>query len=260
MDTNYDTPDTAPVTCPDWVGRALDDLAVALGESASGPAAAWSPQAETLMAHLRAGSLTAALDLCLTHAPGLARLHLDLFLPILQRLEAEWRDDAISHDVLNFTFFHMHRLIALLGTQRRAQNSNGHFGRVLVAMAPGECHVYGAHVLADVLCDGGWRVDLHEATDTDSLRHRLARTSYVAACLSIGHDAALHGLADTIAAMRAESANPRLRVIVGGAGIESPVSQYQFLGADLVALSVADGLGYIHGLRPDWAGIERTRI
>ena len=255
VDTRVDPAASVPVECRGWTGRALDDLAQALGVA---PVAdvALTPEAERLLSHLRQGETAAAIDLCLARPPGLARLHMELFLPILNRLERDWQADAIALADLRFTCLHLHRVVALLGLQRRTLRASGHFGRVLVAVVPGEGHAYGAHVLADMLCDAGWRVDLHEPPDTDTLRDAVQATPYAAVCLSVGHDAALAGLADLVATLRLHAANPRLCVIVGGAGVEAPAAQYHFLGADHVALSATDGLNMLHRLGSAGPGRE----
>jgi hypothetical protein len=54
-------------------------------------------------------------------------------------------------------------------------------------------------------------------------------------------------LGQFISLLRQKSRNPSVKIILGGNVFLSPRTQYDWLGADYVALSVEDALGYCSG-------------
>jgi MerR family transcriptional regulator, light-induced transcriptional regulator len=206
---------------------------------------------------IRAGRVPEALDLCrswrasgTTDAapPSNDALYARLLIPLLHRLESAWTEDSIDFGHLSLAFLNLHRVIMALSDDLRPMQGAGR-GRVLVATAPDEDHQFGAQVLADLLRGAGWSVDLALQTDAAELVRRVAQVRYAALALSVGHDGALDGLGDLIATCRAEALHGRMQVLVGGAALVEPRSQYHFLGADLVAHSGAEALGFLSATR-----------
>jgi MerR family transcriptional regulator, light-induced transcriptional regulator len=206
---------------------------------------------------VRAGRISDALALCrMTRSADAARgvtgenaaLHARLLIPLIRRLEAAWTVDEIDFAHLSLAFLNLHRIIATLSDDLRPSYGAGR-GRVLVSTAPGEEHRFGAQVLADLLRAAGWSVDLVLDADELALISRVAQTPYVALALSVGHDGALDGLGDLITTLRASACNGTMRVLLGGSALAEPRSQYNFLGADLVAQSSAEALGFLSASR-----------
>jgi len=203
---------------------------------------------------LRAGHIAEALGLCRKFreaGPQGRSDHQDnshvwgqLLIPLIQRLEAEWTQDTIEFGHLSLAFINLHRIIASLAQDMRPALLTGR-GRILVATLPGEDHRFGTLIVADMLSAAGWATDVLLDADAATLCHKVSTKPYVAVGLSVGHDGALEGLGDLITDLRACAQSGDMQIILGGAALEEPREQYQFLGADIVALSGAEALIFL---------------
>ncbi len=203
---------------------------------------------------LREGRGTEALTLCRNLAAGrdpAARLHLygQVVLPAIRRLEGAWKEDLIGFSELSMAFFHAHRLLAVLAAEPPVQPAAPDAGGVLVATVPGEDHVFGAQIVADVLGAAGHEVALLLQTTAATLTVQVARQRPAVVCLSVGHDQALMGLADLIVDLRLSAPAPGPRVLIGGPALVEPFAQYHFLRADSVASNAGEALELIAATR-----------
>lgn len=204
-----------------------------------------SAETQHLARLLQAGAFAEAISFCTEQARDGAPGRLPrLFLPLVQHLEAAWERDAIEIAELSFAFFQIRRLIEI--SARRAgppMATHGLRGAALLAVPPGESHGFGLQIVADEMRLRSWQVTTApEGSDPDALQRQLRARRFDVLGLSIGHDDALAGLGDLIVDLRMASRNPGLVVILGGAGLAEPASQYHFLGADHVALDASDGV------------------
>jgi methylmalonyl-CoA mutase cobalamin-binding subunit len=233
--------------CAERVAGAIEDLSRTLKSTPhlTDPAAISEP-AMQLERHLILGAFGDALTLCKAQPPGQRAA---LFLSVVTRLEARWRGDTIGFAELAFAFYLLRHLIdhatlrapgPMLPVMAAADDL-----RILVALAHGETHSFGAQILAAELAAQGWAVTLDLSGEAGRLRARITDERFDVLTLSVGHDGALHGLADLIADLRHLSLQARLSVILGGAALAEPRAQYTFLGADTLALTVAEGVAWI---------------
>jgi methanogenic corrinoid protein MtbC1 len=207
---------------------------------------------------LRAGHIAEALGLCRrfraggghgqAEVSGNAHIWGQLLIPLIQRLEAQWTQDTIEFGHLSLAFINLHRIIGSLAQDMRPTCVMGR-GRVLVATLSDEAHLFGTLIVADMLSTAGWATDVLLHADAATLCHRVSTKPYVAVGLSVGHDEGLEGLGDLITDLRACARNGNVQIILGGAALEEPREQYQFLGADLVALSATEALTFLSGSR-----------
>jgi len=221
--------------------------------------------------HLRAGRLTEALAIGRLalgdrQPARLMTFYGQVVLPMVRRLEADWQAERIAFEDLGMVFFQLYRLLGQLadtgtdggtGADPSGRSGTAAPGGILVATVPGEGHVFGAQIVADLLRAQGYRVALRLETDAETLIRAVAGRPLAGLCLSVGHDAALDGLADLIDDLRAAAAAPRMPVIVGGPALVEPAGQYHFLGADAVALTVHEALKFLPG--PDDPGALTIR-
>lgn len=159
-----------------------------------------------------------------------------LYLPLIRRLNQHWKADSVGIAELSFAYFQLQRLIRLASEPPVAAPVQG---RVMIALAAGERHSFGAQILAAELGWHGWTVDLDLSGDGAVIRRQVAMRPYDAIGLSVGHDPALDGLADLITDLRHASCNPGMAVMLGGGALSEPHAQYAFLGADTIAASPA---------------------
>lgn len=235
--------------CAERVAGAIQDLSRSLGAAIDArDVPALTGPARDLERHLVQGAFGDALALCCKmERPVQAAL----FLAVVRHLETRWQTDSIGFADLAFAFFQLRHLIdhaapapaaarPSLATMAGAQDL-----RILVALAHGEAHSFGAQILAGQLAARGWSVTLDLTGDGDGLAARLAEERFDVLALSVGHDGALAGLADRIADLRVRSCRGGISIILGGAALAEPREQYNFLGADTVALSAAEGTAWI---------------
>jgi methylmalonyl-CoA mutase cobalamin-binding subunit len=239
--------DVSTGDCGHDIAHALREAAKRLDLDDDRPARgrAMTPEAEELSRLLQVGAFGDALRFCAERAQEGAPGRLPrLFLPLIRRLEAAWTEDEIEIGELSFAFFQIRRLIEL--TSRRLDapaRLGGLRGTALLAPPPGEEHAFGVQIVADEMRLQSWQVTaLPEVADAEELRARLSARDFDALGLSISHDGALEGLADLIVELRLASRNPGLVVVLGGAALVEPASEYHFLGADHVALDLDEGI------------------
>ncbi len=233
--------DWSDTGCAERVAGAITDLTTRL-RARCGPDAAddLTGQLEWL---LLTGEFARALSLCRV----IPRAEVGgLFLSVIRRLETRWQVDGAGFADLAFAFFQMRRLIDLTAepVPRPITPAPG-TPRLLIGLATGEGHMFGAQILAAELALHGWAVDLDLTGDAKTLCNRVAQTRYEAVGLSVGHDDALHGLADLVADLRHSSCHGGISVMLGGAALVEPRTQYRFLGADVVVLTAAEAMVWL---------------
>lgn len=204
---------------------------------------------------VKAGDLEGAYAVCLRQSAvfeqGLCNVFTQLVLPVIRALEAEWADDNADFAVITQGFWNLKRLIESLSSSESALVPTARTaGRCVIALADAEEHSFGAQILSEELRANGWDVHLYLTANRADILSQLASEHFDMLGLSVGHDAALRGLADMISDARMQSCNPALKVIVGGNIFEAPLSQYRFVGADYIARNAGDAIIFLGSVRP----------
>lgn len=175
-------------------------------------------QAMILAAH-RAGASHE--ELCLHHIGAAARL-----------LGKRWDADRIS---LRHMALAAGRMLTLLRDLRDLAPPFQPRGArsALFAAVPGERHVLGVTMAADLFRDDGWDVDLRLDTDEARLADKVVRGAYPIVALSAAGVDRIRGLARAIVAVRL--AAPKALIFVGGylARLEPDIAHR--VGADAAA-------------------------
>lgn len=245
--------DHARGECGAWLAERLD-LALGRAMRGAGPDAAPSAPVDPLNGSADLfrltlqGDLSRARALCDRHAaaaPGGRRaVYADLVLPTVRAIEAEWNAGSRPFEEIIAHFWSVQRLLDGLADTPALPATPGQ-GAVLLACPAGEDHGFGLGVVAEEFRAAGWRVVADRAGGNAGIVDLLGAESYDAVGLSVGHDGALAGLADLVQDLRIASRNPRLRVILGGNVMAAAPGSFGFLGADLVAGTGAEALGWL---------------
>ena len=103
---------------------------------------------------------------------------------------------------------------------------------ILILLTPGETHEFGAKIAERFFISAGWRTD---RSDASQFRAALAREWFHAVGFSLSCERYGESLEHAIAAARAASRNPQIKVVVGGAIFSEKPSLAKKLGADLYA-------------------------
>lgn len=231
--TQMDNPEPDYAICAEGVSSVVNDL------SSLGEAPANGDAVHRLEIALLEGRYADCMDLGREHGDRAVQ---DLYLPVIRRLETHWQSDSVAFGDLSFAFFQLQRLIARATEPPVAAPAPG---RILVALARGEGHGFGAQILAAELALHGWTVNLDLSGDAVILLRLVAKHRFLALGLSVGHDKALDGLADLITDLRRESCHPGMAVMLGGNALVEPRDQYRFLGADAICATPAEATRWL---------------
>lgn len=196
--------------------------------------------ADLLLAPEADGALDLVADLATT-AASIGGLYAGVLEPSARRLGDLWcSDDCTEVDVT----VGMCRLrTALRPTNGRAGLAPAssialrrHGGTVLLAPLPGEFHILGSVLDAEMLCRAGWRTHWENPATDDALQGLVAGTWFDALDLSMslafGHLHRLQRMARTIALARQASRNPDLRILVSGRAFFDQAELGRQIGAD----------------------------
>ena len=222
--------------------------------------------ADALFDAVISGRYEAALDLCRTALArpdiGLRHVHTVLMLPAIRMVGTAWAEDTASFEQTSMAFSLLHRLLDQLAlatpperphwtsaTLQAAQQ------RLMVAVAPGDSHSFGARILTQELRLRGWGVAFFDHGQCDRVISALSELHFDTLAISVSCDESLAGLSDFVTTCRMASRDPGLEIVVGGAAIQAPFEQYIFLQADKVGLRIEEVVAAL-SLRE----VERQRV
>lgn len=186
---------------------------------------------------------------------GTRRIYILLMLPVIRKVGQAWADDTASFEQTSLAFSLLHRLLDRL-VQATAQASGEAGTRIdlsliaaeqpiMVAVAPGDSHSFGAMILTQELRLRGWAVTFFDHRQTDAAIATLSQQAFDTLAISVSCDESLAGLADFVTTCRMANRAPKLEILIGGAAIQAPFDQYGFLQADKVGLGIEDVATYL---------------
>lgn len=238
--------------CEGWTEasfiRRFSSIPLPAAMAREGAAAALSP---SMIFDLATHGKVADLQLALTRGPGARERTLphsmpDLFSTIAL-LESSWKARRITFGEAIRGLFTIREVVQNLETGRTPDACAMHFfGAGLVGVADGEQHDFGPQIVAEKLYVGGWRTEVNVKAGFGWLvdRARTERFDFVG--VSVGCDESLAGLADRISELRETSLNPSICVIAGGAVFAYSTYHFDFLGADCIARTADDAIGFLN--------------
>lgn len=172
--------------------------------------------------------------------------HLSSILPALNNLEKEWLTGRCTYADTVYGLWIAERLLSRLDARRTSLAGHTGFGlgQVLLAAAPNNRHVFGLSIVAESLRTADWHTQSLLDSNADHVVQAVQETSPDIIGLSVGYDEGLVNLDRFIAALRQNSSNPDVKIMLGGNVFSQPTEQYEWLGADFVAFSIDDALRY----------------
>jgi MerR family transcriptional regulator, light-induced transcriptional regulator len=169
-----------------------------------------------------------ALEALLARGLPLESLLGDLLAPAARHLGALWEEDACDFLAVTEGLGRLQALARMLCTRLEAEPPPR--GRsALLLPCPGETHLFGLALVASAFREAGWAAETAEAGRGAAL---LARDFHDVVGLTLACDVNAPALAPAIAALRAASCNPELRVLVGGAYVARHPDCAAAAGAD----------------------------
>ena len=160
-------------------------------------------------------------------------LYLELFGPIARRLGEMWEDDACDFSTVTVALGRLQRLLRELSPAFGTEIEHPANGRRALFVQPrDEQHSFGLSMVAEFFRRDGWDV-IGGVGGAVASPVAMVRDEWVDIIgFSVGSDARLPWLQETIAAVRAASRNTALGVMVGGPPFVARPELAQQLGAD----------------------------
>ncbi len=144
-----------------------------------------------------------------------------------------WAADACDFVAVSIGVSRLQLVMRALNAQHPAPPVPGPQRSALVAAMPGDQHSFGVLMLEMMLGRGGWDTEALIAPSQAELLSRVAACPFDLVGLSAGGDAAAAALPALVRAVRAASANPGVKLMVGGPML--------LRCPELAAISGADG-------------------
>jgi methanogenic corrinoid protein MtbC1 len=164
---------------------------------------------------------------------------LDLLAPAARQFGLLWEQDECDFMQVTVGLCRLHQLLRELTPEFSSTELDRKGNRsILLASCPGDQHTFGISLVAQFLRRADWDV-WHEFPTSDAEIVEIVRQNWFAVIgLSVGTEARLDQLAATISAIRRESRNSEIGVLVGGPILVDKPELAQMVGADATA---ADG-------------------
>lgn len=177
-----------------------------------------------------------------------------LMMSVISQLEENWQSDRRSYSDTIFAFWNVQRVLNHLESKTAWPLAVG--GRIFLATSPGTQHTFGLSVVDNSFRLAGWDTQTFMSGDCDSILDFARTATFDVIGLSVGHDEGLDGLEDFLSVLRSKSRNHAVKIILGGNIFSQPVRQYDWLGADYIALSVESAMEYCSGVAS--IGLQRN--
>ena len=220
---------------------------VADGELAAAPASQPAPHDIKHLADLvlRREKVEAERFVAAVRARGVdtEALLLDLLAPAARHLGAMWETECADFIGVTVGLRYLQGIAHDLSGEPTEMASSGAGGRrVLLVALPGEQHVFGTQIVAEMLRRARWDVwDAPGATEDDILS--LVNTEWFAFVgVSIGAPEQLEALAALIRRIRRTSQHRGIRVMVGGRPFEGHPDRVTQVGADATAVDAREAV------------------
>lgn len=166
---------------------------------------------------------------------------LDLLAPAARLLGEKWCNDEANFLEVTLGLSRIQRLMRLL----RPPATGPERGRALLMPVPGEHHTFGLRIVEELLLRDGWNVRLVPVPEEHAAGQLAAADHYDFIGFSVGGLRLIPALRQAIAAVRAQSRNRNVRIIVGGVGLSGPVPVTPPLDADAVAADAQDAIALV---------------
>jgi methanogenic corrinoid protein MtbC1 len=163
-------------------------------------------------------------------------LCLDMLAPAARRLGAMWEEDDCDFATVTLGLSRLHRALHELSPDHASVALPPDPRRTAVlAVTPGEQHVFGLSMVGEFLRRAGWEVSDAIGASQAELTQVVRRGWFAVAALSTSRESGLDPLAATITAIRAASRHREIAVLVGGHPFADQPGNTLRVGADATA-------------------------
>jgi MerR family transcriptional regulator, light-induced transcriptional regulator len=170
---------------------------------------------------------------------GLETICLELLAPTARQLGVLWEEDRCTFMQVTVALCRLHGVLRELNPAFRTPglpDSRDHGRRVLLMPTPGEQHTFGLLMVGEFMRRAGWEVWTDFPGTQKELTGMVAGHWFAVAGLSLGSEARLEQMTSAIKALRRESRNPSIGIMVGGPIFVSHPEYVARVGADVTAV------------------------
>ncbi|TVQ35433.1 MAG: cobalamin B12-binding domain-containing protein [Geminicoccaceae bacterium] len=152
----------------------------------------------------------------LCHAQGAEAVCHDVLEPAARNLGELWTADRVDFTQVTIGVWRLQRLARQLDTRLETRAIFGATPRALLLPTPGEQHSFGLYNVAAAFRRAGWLVMGGSVLPVEQCLQLAAAQRFDVVGFSLGAARHLEALRDLIREVRRRSANPQVRVLVGG--------------------------------------------
>jgi MerR family transcriptional regulator, light-induced transcriptional regulator len=163
-------------------------------------------------------------------------LLLDLLAPTARHLGVLWEEDLCDFVEVTRAMGRLQRVMREINLRFAVEPRSHREARsILLLPCPGESHSFGITVVERFFREAGWEVTCTASQPDDDILGRVRNGWFDIVGLSLACEILLSGMTETIAALRANSRNPTVRVMVGGPAFTANPDGFRLVGADASA-------------------------
>jgi methanogenic corrinoid protein MtbC1 len=163
-------------------------------------------------------------------------IFLHLLAPAARHLGYLWDEDLCDFSKVTIGLLRMQKITLRLGSDFQEKRKSALEGmRALFAPVPGSQHTLGVLMVSEFFRREGWQVWMELGSSEEKLLAAVKKDWFQVIGLSIGTEAHVESLTDTIRSIRAASANRDVKVLIGGPFLALSPNLYKEVGADAAA-------------------------
>jgi MerR family transcriptional regulator, light-induced transcriptional regulator len=167
-------------------------------------------------------------------------IFLHLLAPAARHLGYLWDEDMCDFTQVTIGLVRMQQMTLRLGTEFQEKRKLAMDGmRALFAPVPGSQHTFGVLMVSEFFRREGWQVWMELGSSESVLLAAVEKDWFDVIGLSVGIEAHIESLTDTIRHIRLSSANRNAKILIGGPLLALSPDLYKEVGADGAASDAA---------------------
>ena len=174
---------------------------------------------------------------------------LELLAPTARHLGALWETDAADFVIVTLGVSRLHRIMRRLG---ESFYHEGHVAdgseSVLLTIIPGEQHSFGLSMVAEFFRRAGWNLCTGPFASHQELTSLVQNHWFDVVGFSVSSDRRLNELKQDISAIRRDSRNRHVGIMLGGPMMMLQPDLVALMGADMMSTDAATAPQQAHGL------------
>ncbi|HEV7233107.1 MAG TPA: cobalamin B12-binding domain-containing protein [Sphingorhabdus sp.] len=176
-------------------------------------------------------------DRCLETGASVETVYVELLAPAARRLGEFWEDDSQDFVAVTMGLWRIQETLRELTLRIPPKSRYGQGQRcALFSPMPGEQHSFGTLMVAECFERAGWDTDVLIEPTQSELTAKFANRHYDLIGLTVSCDCSTGALSSLVNTIKAVSANPHIRIMMGGRVVNDRPSLVVECGADATAI------------------------